>query len=117
MLSQLGSEDYHKAVGSKIVHVIEQGPSGILQHIKGTKINIAKTFLSIITDPASILVKFMIICFNLLLLLYWYNTRWNRYSPRNFGRGISSKAGSTAHAIVYHQGDHYEAEGRHVEVI
>ena len=27
--------------------------------------------------------------------------RWNRYGPRDFGWGISSKA------IVYHQGDHY----------
>ena len=39
-----GSKDHHKAVGSKIVQHIEQGPSSILQHIKGTKI--AKTFLS-----------------------------------------------------------------------
>ena len=42
MLSQLGSEDHHKAVGSKIVQHIEQGPSSIWQHIKGTNKNISQ---------------------------------------------------------------------------
>ena len=126
-----GSEDHHKAVRSKIVKHIKQCPSRILQHIKGNiDYGDCKTVSQYIKKSNmdkngtwGSEVELLSFAHLTKTCVYSYSTgtaRWNRYSPCDLDRRITSKVVAPA-VYLYHQGDHYEvvlkteANSKHVE--
>ena len=126
-----GSEDHHKAVRSKIVQHIKQCPSRILQHIKGNiDYGHCKTVSQYIEKSNmekngtwSSEVELLSFAHLTKTCVYSYSTgtaRWNRYSPCDLDRHITSKVGAPA-VYLFHRGDHYEvvlkteANSKHVE--